>query len=718
MTRVSLQAYKIVVSGRVQGVGFRPTIYNLATSMGLKGYVRNDAQGVEIVVEGEKAEIFVERFTDNLPPLAKIETIRIRNIPVQGYEAFTIEKSEKGTKRTFISPDMSICPACKEELFDPTNRRYLYPFINCTHCGPRYTIITDLPYDRKNTTMAPFRMCNECQKEYEDPTSRFFHAQPISCPDCGPRLYLGEYEGYEAVRQAARLLDEEKILAIKGVGGYHLVCKARSQAVAELRKRKRRSKKPFAVMFKDIEAIKEVCDIQEAEERLITSKENPIVIVKKREPFELEAPDIDRLGVFLPYNPIYVLLFDLIDFPLVVTSANISEEPIVKGEEEIEKLRIADALLWYDRKIERSCDDSVAVCVEDRPLFYRLGRGFAPRSFKLSSSLPPVLAVGAQQKGTIALGFDDTLIVSPHIGDIANIASFEYFKKVIEDFCKMYDVAPKHVVHDLHPMYETTRYAKSLGIETHAVQHHLAHVYAVRAEMELSHHPMSDEKFLALAWDGTGLGTDGAIWGGEAFIEDERVVHFGYFDIVGGERAIKDIRLSAWSLARKYGFEMGDELFALGYEKKINSFTTSSVGRLFDAVAYFAQLADRQEYEGYTGLLIEKAYSGGEDRYDFAIEEGAIEIDFSALIQDQKERIPTRFLNTLRDIVVAMAKEFDLPILFSGGVFQNKTLLAITIDKLQKEGIPYFFPSIFPINDAAISLGQLWWFKNRLAANP
>lgn len=714
-----MQAYKIVVTGRVQGVGFRPTIFNLATSMGLKGYVRNDAQGVEIVVEGEKAKAFIERFSDDLPPLAKIETIEVRKVPSQCFGNFSILKSEEGTKRTFISPDMSVCPACKAELFNPTNRRFHYPFINCTHCGPRYTIITDLPYDRKNTTMDRFTMCQKCRQEYEDPTSRFFHAQPISCPDCGPRLHLGEYEGYEAIRQAARLLDEGKILAIKGVGGYHLVCKAQSQAVAELRKRKRRSKKPFAVMFKNIEAIREVCDIQETEERLITSKENPIVIVKKKDTdFGLEAPDIDRLGVFLPYNPIYVLLFECIDFPLVVTSANISEEPIVKEEEEIEKLRIADVLLWYDRKIERSCDDSVAVCVEDRPLFYRLGRGYAPRSFKLSNLLPPVLAVGAQQKGTIVLGFDDTLIVSPHIGDIANIASFEYFKKVVEDFCKMYDVAPQYVVHDLHPMYETVRYAKSLGIQTYAMQHHLSHVYAVLAEMELSHHSMKDEKFLALAWDGTGLGTDGAIWGGEAFIEDERVAHFGYFDIVGGERAIKDIRLCAWSLARKHGFEMGDELFALGYAKKINSFTTSSVGRLFDAVAYFAQLTDRQEYEGYTGLLIEKAYRGGEDRYDFYIENGAIEIDFTALIKDRKERIPTRFLNTLRDIIVAMAKEYDLPMLFSGGVFQNKTLLTIAIDKLQKAGIPYYFPSLFPINDAAISLGQLWWFKNRFEANP
>ena len=710
--RAFLQAFKILVSGRVQGVGFRPFVYNLARSLKLSGYVRNDAKGVEIVVEGKKAREFVERFGDELPPLAKIERVDVTKISPQGLRCFEIKKSQKGLKRTFISPDMSICEECLADIFESNNRRYRYPFINCTHCGPRYTIITDLPYDRKNTTMAPFVMCKECQKEYEDPTSRFFHAQPISCPNCGPRLYLDGLENYEAIQEAARLLQEGKILAIKGVGGYHLVCKAKSSAVEELRRRKRRGKKPFAVMFKDIEAIKKACVVSEAEERLITSNENPIVILKKKEPFELEAPDIDRLGVFLPYNPIYVLLFDLIDFALVVTSANISDEPIIKDEGKIRTLGIADEVLWYDRKIERSCDDSVAVCVEDKPLLYRLGRGFAPRSFKLASSLPSVLAVGAQQKSTIALGFEDTLILSPHIGDIVNIESFEYFTKVVEDFCRMYEIAPQVVVHDLHPLYETTKYAKSLGLQTIGVQHHLAHVYAVKAEMELIGHRLKGERFLALAWDGTGFGTDGAIWGGEFFVEDERVAHFDYFDIVGGERAIKDIRLSAWSLAKKYGIQMGDRLFDLGYEKKINTFTTSSVGRLFDAVAYFAGLASFQEYEGYTGLLIEKAYRGGENCYDFDIKNGKISIDFGSLIQDDKRLIPTRFLNTLADIVVTLAKEYGLPLLFSGGVFQNKTLLKLSLHRLQKEGISYFVPSLFPINDAAISLGQLWWFKS------
>ena len=716
MMRVSLEAYRIFVTGQVQGVGFRPYIYNLATSMGLKGYVRNDAQGVEIVVEGEQAKAFVERFADGLPPLAKIETITTDPIASQGFDDFTIQKSTEGTKRTFISPDMSICTQCLQDIFDPANRRYRYPFINCTHCGPRYTIITDLPYDRKNTTMAPFRMCDRCRKEYEDPTSRFFHAQPISCPHCGPKLYLDGYEGYAAIEEAARLLEEEKIVAVKGVGGYHLVCKAQSAAVEELRRRKKRSKKPFAVMFKDIEAITEACTLSEAEKHLVTSKENPIVIVKKRDfTFEAEAPDIDRLGVFIPYNPIYVLLFELIDFPLVVTSANISEEPIVKDEEGIQKLKIADNVLWYDRKIERSCDDSVAICVAGEPLLYRMGRGYAPRSFKLCEPIPPILAVGAQQKGTIALGFDDTLIVSPHIGDIANIESFEYFTKVVEDFCRMYEITPQIVIHDLHPGYETTKYAKALDIETVAVQHHLAHIYAAKAEMELTGNPMRDESFLALAWDGTGLGMDGAIWGGEVFVEDERVGHFDYFDIVGGERAIKDIRLTAWSLARKFGIEMGDRLFALGYEKRINTFTTSSVGRLFDAVAYYAGLAEFQEYEGYTGLLIEKAYEGGDECYDFSIDGSAIKIDFATLIHDSKERIPTRFLNTLRDIIISLAKEYQLPVLLSGGVFQNRILMEITLRKLQNEKISYFFPTLFPINDAAISLGQFWWLRSRYA---
>ncbi len=707
-----LEAYKLFVKGIVQGVGFRPFVYNLATSLQLKGYVLNTSGGVEIVIEGKRCQEFLNRFQTELPPLAKVVCVAIEKRDKQNYQKFVIKKSKEGPKEVFLSPDMSICNDCLQDLFNPKNRRYLYPFINCTNCGPRYTIIKDLPYDRKNTTMAKFAMCKKCKKEYKDPKSRFYHAQPISCATCGPTLYCNEYKNQDAIKEAVKLLQQNKILAIKGVGGFHFVCKAYGVVVDELRKRKKRSKKPFAVMFKDISSIEKACIIDEEEKRLIQSKERPIVVVKKREAFNEAAPDIDRLGVFLPYNPIYSLLFASIDFPLIVTSANISDEPIIKDEERIEELNITDGIVWYDREIERSCDDSVAVVVDKKALFYRLSRGFAPQSFFIDEKLEPILAVGARQKNTIALGFEHSIILSPHIGDIKNIQSYEYFQKVVSDFLNMYDVNTKVVVCDKHPTYETTQFAKSLGIEVIEVQHHLAHVYAAKAEMYLTNHPLKNQEFVSFSWDGTGFGDDGKIWGGEVFVADERKYHFDYFKIAGGEKAIKDIKLIAWSLMKKAGMHVHNALFNLAYEKNINCFETSSVGRLFDAVAFLSGICEYAEYEGYSGLLIEKAYRGGEERYEFAIENGKIIIDFYSLLEDSKEYIPTKFLNTLAAIIVDIAKKEQMPVLLTGGVFQNKTLLQQAIKKLQQAKIPYFFQSKTPINDGGISLGQLWWAKS------
>ena len=693
----------------------------MAKELGLGGYVKNSGEGVEIVVSGAKEEKFLEALKASLPPLAKIE--EVVEEPCDGeFDDFVIKRSEITSKTTLISPDISVCKECLADLFDPANRRHYYPLINCTNCGPRYTIIEDLPYDRKNTSMAPFRMCQECQKEYEDPSSRFYHAQPISCYACGPKVRLGEFEHYEAIQEAARLLQKGLILAIKGIGGYHLVCNALDEeVVAELRRRKRRSKKPFAVMFSSLQKIERYCEVSETEKALITSKERPIVVVKKKEGFEAAAPDIDRLGVFLPYTPLYYLLFSLIDTPLVVTSANISEEPIIKEEERIDALGVADEVLWYDREIVRSCDDSVVVVVDEKPLFYRLSRGYGPKSFhiarrsaqtNIADFSPALLAVGARQKNTIAIAFDQNVILSPHIGDIKNIESFEYFKQVVEDFAKLYDLRWQKVVCDKHPGYETSQYARSLGIECVEVQHHMAHIYAAKAEMKLTDHPLANEEFIGFAFDGTGYGDDGAIWGGEVFVGDRRKYHFDYFDIAGGERAIKDIKLIAYSLMHHAGFEVPDRLVVMALEKRINTFTTSSVGRLFDAIAYVAGLCEVQEYEGYSGLLVERAYRGGEERYEFWIEDGKIKIDFSTLLQDKKDKIPTRFINTLADIILYIAKEESKPAILSGGVFQNKTLLEVAIKKLKEAKIDYFFPTQTPINDGGIALGQLWWALN------
>ncbi|WP_281951725.1 carbamoyltransferase HypF [Nitrosophilus kaiyonis] len=701
---------RIFVKGIIQGVGFRPFVYKLANELNLKGFIRNCSDGVEIVVEGEQEQLFIEYLKSKLPPLAKIFSLSIEDTPIQNFEDFTIIDSKVGKKETFLSPDISICDECLNDLFDSKSRRYHYPLINCTNCGPRYTIIKDLPYDRENTSMENFPMCKECQREYNDPNSRFFHAQPIGCNRCGPKLFYGELQGYEAVKAVAKDIQNGKIVAIKGLGGYHLVCVPKS--AYKLRQIKRRPKKPFAMMFPSIDKIKEVCKLNEYEEKLILSKESPIVIVKSKEYFEDVAPDIDRLGVFLPYSPIYYLLFSLIDSPLVVTSANISDEPIIKDEKNIKKF--TQKVLYYNREIVRSCDDSVLVSADKKPLFYRLSRGYAPKSFYISKQLPAILAVGARQKNTIALSFANSVILSPHIGDIKNIQSYEYFMQVIEDFKKMYDFTPEVIVCDKHPKYETTQYAKSSGFQTIQVQHHLAHIYAAKAEMELTNHALSYEEFLGFSWDGTGYGDDGKVWGGEIFVGDERKYHFDYLKIAGGEKAIKNIKFIAWSLLKKYGFEVEDKLFNLAYEKNINCFETSSVGRLFDAIAYISELCKYQEYEGYTGLLVEKAYRGGEDRYDFYINNGVIDIDFEALLKDKKENIPTKFLNTLTTIIIETAKQNKLPVILTGGVFQNKTLLENSIKKLQQNRITYFFPTQTPINDGGISLGQLWYALKKL----
>jgi len=688
----------------VQGVGFRPAVWRVAKELGLCGYVRNRSDGVEVVILGSRRGEFLERLQKSLPQNARIDEIVAQECEEE-FDDFVILESEEGKNGTLLMPDLSICEDCLKELFDPSDRRYRYPLINCTNCGPRYTIIEDLPYDRKNTTMAPFAMCKACETEYKDPKSRFYHAQPIGCNECGPKVRFGKLEGFGAIEAATEAIKEDKIVAIKGVGGFHLVC--RESAAEELRRRKRRSKKPFAVMFGSIEAIEAVCEVSEKERELILSKERPIVVVKKKGGFTGAAPDIDRLGVFLPYSGIYHLLFSLLDEPLIVTSANVSEEPIVKDEDEMERLGIADAVLFYDRKIERSCDDSVVAAAEGKPLFYRLSRGFAPKSFYSPKPFPPILAVGARQKNTIAFAKERSIVLSPHIGDIKNVESFEYFQKVVDDFGRIYDFEPEIVVCDAHPGYETTQFAKGLGKKVIEVQHHRAHVWAALAELELEHGVHWSE-WVGFAWDGTGYGDDGKIWGGEAFVGDERRYRFDYFKICGGEKAIKDTRLQGWSLAKAHGAQLGDRLFEVAYEKNINCFETSSVGRLFDAAAFLAGLCEKVDFDGEAGMLMERAYRGWEiGHYDFTIEP-VIKIDFAALLRDDKPLIPTRFINTLAAIILQIAKKEQKPVILTGGVFQNVTLLSLAVKLLRSEGIPYFFPTATPINDGGIALGQVW----------
>ena len=741
---------KIYINGIVQGVGFRPFIYKLALKFGYKGYVLNNGEGVEIDIEGENIDDFVNAIYDNLPPLAKIDKLTVKNLPPKNYKTFTIRDSKSTAKTTFISPDISVCEDCLAEIFDRNNRRYLYPFINCTNCGPRYTIIENIPYDRKNTSMKKFKMCEKCKEEYTNPLDRRYHAQPISCYECGPELSLkwkmenGKWEefsykfqvpssefevsGFEIKEKQEKVikifekisefLNEGKIGAIKGLGGFHLICDAtNANAVKELRNRKNRPFKPFAMMFKDIGQIKKFCAIDEFEEKLVLSKERPIVVVNKKRELKGIADNIDRYGVFLPYTPVHYLLFEFIDFPIVATSANISNEPIIRSFEELKKKlgNVVDFVLDYNRDIVNACDDSVLTCVDNKILTYRLSRGYAPKSFGINKKIKPkILALGANQKSTVSLAFRDNVILSPHIGDLLTIDAVEYFERTVNTFKRLYSFEPDVIIGDKHPFYESTKWAKSQNLPFYQIQHHYAHILSAMFEYGL------EGEYLGFSFDGTGYGDDGHIWGGEVFIADKkvykRIFHFKEFYLIGAEKAVKN----PINTAVGYLLDI-DEKLAKNYKtysliknlKKENFPLTSSVGRIFDIVGVLGGFCEKNEYEGYSGMRIENFYNE-----KLKIENGKFwkiekeEIDISELIRfvaknrGNLELIATVFLNTLADIVISISNKFDLPVILSGGVFQNKTLMKIILKNTDKK---VYFNQKTPINDGGISLGQIAW---------
>jgi len=732
--------YRFIIEGIVQGVGFRPTVYKIAKELNLKGFVLNSGEGVIIEIEGKNKNKFIDFLKKNLPPLAKIDNINKEILPNKNYKSFEIRYSKNSTKTTFISPDIAICDECLKEMFDKNNRRYLYPFINCTNCGPRYTIIQNIPYDRKNTSMKKFKMCESCKREYENPLDRRFHAEPISCFECGPVLNLkwkmenGKWKESSQVKSStfqeiekifkeiAKLLKNGKIGAIKGLGGFHLVCDATNEEIVrELRRRKKRPLKPFAMMFKDIEMIEKYCEIEEIEKEKILSKEKPIVVVKKKIDLKGIADNIDRYGVFLPYTPIHYLLFEYIDFPIIATSANISNEPIIRSFDElIDKLgSVVDFVLDFDREIINACDDSVVTMVDNKTLTYRLSRGYAPKSFNIDKKIKPnILAVGANQKNTISLAFKNKVILSPHIGDLLSVDSIEYFERTIDTFKRLYSFKPDIIICDKHPNYESTKWAKSQNLPFYQIQHHYVHILSTMFEFNLK------GDFLGFSFDGTGYGDDGNIWGGEVFIANEksfkRLYHFKYFSLVGGERAIKNPSLMAVNLLKNI-----DENLAKNFKEynliknlKNNFLKTSSLGRIFDIVAFLGGFIERNEYEGYAGMVIEKYYNG-----EWKIENGKFwnirgnEIDISELIRfiaknrGNFELISSVFLNTLADIIVSISNKFDLEVILSGGVFQNKTLMKIILEKSDKK---IYFNQSTPINDGGISLGQVMWGVNNL----
>ncbi|MCT7571912.1 carbamoyltransferase HypF [Aliarcobacter butzleri] len=741
---------KISIFGIVQGVGFRPFIYNLAIKYDIKGWVKNDENGVEIEAYStqENIENFINEIKSNPPVLAKITNIKIeKNNQIKEYKNFEIiQSSSSKDKITIISPDIAICDDCIKDIDDIGNFRYNYSLTNCTNCGPRYSIIKTVPYDRANTSMNDFKLCKKCEDEYKNPLNRRYHAQPVACEDCGPNMALYNINNsilsynIKAIEQTANLIKDGYVIAAKGIGGFHIVCDAtNNKVVNKLREIKNRPNKPFAVMFNSISSIKQYTNINYQEEEILTSKEKPIVLVKKRLNTNLSsyiAPNISKLGCFIANCGIHHLLFKYLQNPIVATSANLKDEPIIRSKDEIiEKLgNIVDFVLDYNRDIVNSSDDSIIQNVENYKIKLRNARGYAPTHIKIEKDLKnKVLCLGANQKSTIALGFKNNFILSPYIGDLNSISSMEYFNRTINSFKNFYDFVPDTVVCDLHPKYESTKYAFKLlqdnpNIKLIQVQHHYAHILSVMAENGL------EDEVLGFAFDGTGYGDDGNIWGGEVFIasrkEYKRINHIKYFRLLGGEMAIKEPKRVALSLL--FDIFTLDEILALDsfvvkafnkeeiktlytmWQKGLNAPFCSSIGRLFDAISSFANILHTQTFEGETGLLIEENYDNSiKDNYEYKILDENIDITpmIRQIIEDKdKKVISSKFINTLVNIIIEISnKHKNLPVVFSGGVFQNKTLLELLIKKFKGQGRVFYFNIDVPTNDEGISIGQLYY---------
>lgn len=749
---ISKKCIKVEVTGIVQGVGFRPFVYQLAQKHSLVGYVLNNGNGVLIELEGLACdlELFLETLKSSPPPLSRIDSILTQEVSGENSETFTIIESNNTEVTTMVSADISMCEDCKKEMRDPKNRRYRYPFINCTNCGPRYTIINALPYDRKNSSMDKFEMCDECREEYEDPTNRRFHAQPISCYNCGPKLIRSELRGNHPgtsenlIAFFVESIRAGKSVALKGLGGFHIVCDATNEeAVQELRFNKNRPSKPLAVMFKNITAIRKVCHLSKAEESLILSKERPIVLVHKKNNSIIAdgvAPNIDVIGVFLPYTPLHELLLCKLNSPIVATSANQSDSPIIRDAKELcEKLpRVVQSALDHDREIVNACDDSVMMSVQKQNIMLRLSRGFAPKSFHTPiANAKKILALGANQKSTITLAFDNNIVISPHIGDLNSLEAFEYFLRTIETFKKFYNFEADLIVCDKHPKYETTKWAreyvsKNPHVELVEVQHHYAHALACMAEHKL------EGEALAFCFDGTGYGDDGTLWGGEVLRVNvqsyTREYHLQTFSLIGGEKAVKEPRRIALALLFEYftlnqvlhmpselvdSFSKNElETYHLMHQRGINCPKSSSIGRLFDGVYALCGNFTPLGYEGESGLIIEREANKfpSELSYSYSFKKGVI--DFKEMLveiihEEDKKLTASKFLNTLRNIIVEISQKYaNLPVILSGGVFQNKTLLLKVIEAFQAKSINYYIQNQTPVNDGGISLGQAYYALN------
>jgi len=734
-----MKRLRIFLEGTVQGVGFRPFLYRIAQDLGVGGYVKNTASGVLLEVEGDEdtLDLFLFRLEREKPPLSRIRFRKVESLKPAGFREFRIEKSEDGGGGGIsLLPDTATCGECLRELFDPRDRRFLYPFTNCTLCGPRFTIVRRLPYDRHNTTMDMFSMCPTCSGEYRDPSGRRFHAQPNACPACGPRVVLHSSggkilaEGEKALETFLEFLLEGRIVALKGIGGFHLLCSAlNEESVRKLRELKGREGKPFAVMFRDVAQLRRFADPTEAEISLLTSPQRPIVLVRGWGLAPSVAPRLRRIGAFLPYTPLHHILLAELPFPVVATSANLSGEPIIKDEEEaLLKLgNVAGCILGYNRKIERRCDDSVVKVVGGVPTLLRRSRGYVPLPLELPLPLRRrVLAVGAHLKNTFALGREREVFLSQHIGDMESIRTCEVFEESVSDLMELFGFDPEVVVCDLHPRYETTRWAEEFaqrrGLPLIRVQHHHAHVLSCMAENGIK------DMVLGVAWDGTGCGEDGTIWGGEFLLSDyrgyRRFKHFREFRLLGGERAVREPARVALSLLLHIfgkenlppldlGFSERElALLSEAWEKGLNAPFCSSAGRLLEGVSALLGICLRNTYEGEAAVLLEDLYDPAfKDHYPFEVGDSTVDWE-PVILAILEERDPvrgaTRFLNTLARIVLAVAEEADLERLcLSGGVMQSDPLVASVRKLLEGRGFRVYTHRHVPPNDGGLSLGQV-----------
>ncbi len=753
------QGASIQISGIVQGVGFRPFVYGLAARLGLAGWVRNTSAGVEIRVDGPTAalEQFTSMLRTELPPLARIDTFEVSWQPVNGFDRFEIIPSA-AVASAFqpISPDISICDDCLNELFDPTDRRYRYPFINCTNCGPRFTIIRDIPYDRPNTSMVDFKLCASCESEYRDPLNRRFHAQPVACPDCGPRVWLESNAsdsplayGEAAIQAARHALLAGKIVAIKGLGGFHLACDAtQPAAVAELRRRKLRVDKPFALMFSSLKSTTEHCLVSVDEAELLQSRQRPIVILNRLPGSSIAAevaPSQHTLGAMLPYTPLHYLLLTHPDLPpLVMTSGNLSEEPICTGNAESRQrlASLADVFLLHDRPIETRCDDSVARLGPGGGMVLRRSRGYAPNPLRLPFETRGILATGAGLKNTFCLTRQRYAFLSHHIGDLENYPALQAFESGIQHYERLFRVQPEAIAYDLHPDYLATDYALQRAeadqIPAIGVQHHHAHIAACMAENGLD----ENARVIGVAWDGTGYGEDGAIWGSEfllaGYASYQRLAHLAYVPLPGGDLAARQPWRMALAWLQRSGIDWEADLAPVRYaaqadseidrlqvlkhqiESGLNSPPTSSMGRLFDAAAALLGIRQEVSYEAQAAIELE-AMADPSEKCVYPLElrpDGVIDPAplWRALLADLRRGVAlpslsARFHNSLANLVVEVCQSARQQtgvnqVALSGGVWQNMFLLKAASQALEKANFAVLLHHQVPANDGGLALGQ------------